>query len=105
MTTKYQIIYWRDIPAQVKVKAERQRSGRPLSDLFQDAIDRAAMHAGKTDSDAYLAEWRNGEWQEREGAPEELLDALIAELETDYPIHRLQQIIQNGGWEAAGDAS
>ncbi len=72
MTPQYQIIYWRDIPAQVKVKAGRQRAARPLSDRFQDAIDQAAMRAGKTDSDAYLEEWHNGDWQKRAGAPEAL---------------------------------
>lgn len=105
MTTKYQIIYWRDIPAQVKVKAGRQRAGRPLSERFTVAIDEAAMRAGKTESDAYLAEWRNGDWQERDGDPDELADALIAELEAAYSAQRLRQLIQNGGREAAGDAS
>jgi hypothetical protein len=105
MTTQYQIIYWRDIPAQVKVKAGRQRAARPLSDHFQEAIDQAAMRAGKTDSDAYLEEWRNGDWQERAGEPEAVLDDLVVEIEAGYPIHRLQQLIQQGGWEAAGEAS
>jgi hypothetical protein len=29
-----------------------------LAQRFQDAIDRAAMRAGKGSSDAYLSEWR-----------------------------------------------
>ncbi len=105
MTTQYQIIYWRDIPAQVKVKAGRKRAGRPLSDRFPVAIDEAAMRAGKTESDAYLAEWRNGGWQERDGDPEPLADVLVAELEAAYPPPRLRRLIQNGGWEADGGTS
>ena len=105
MTNKYQIIYWRDSPAQVKVKAGRERVGRPLSDRFTIAIDKAAMRAGKTESDAYLAEWRNGDWQERNGDAEVLADTLIAELEAAYPTARLQKLIQQGGREADGDAS
>ena len=109
MITQYQIIYWRDIPAQVKVKAGRKRAGRPLPNRFPVAIDEAAMRAGKTESDAYLAEWRNSGWQERDGDPEAdmvaIADALIAELEATYPAGRLKQLIQNGGWEADGDAS
>lgn len=104
MTTQYQIIYWRDIPAQVKVKAGRKRFGKPLTDRFPVAIDKAAMRAGKTESDAYLAEWRSSGWQERVGEPEKLVDALIAELEAAYPPQRLRQLIQNGGLEADGDA-
>ena len=100
--SKYQIIYWRDIPAQVKVKAGRKRVGRPLSDRFPVAIDEAAMRAGKTESGAYLAEWRNGDWQEREGDPEEIADILVAALEANYPAQRLRNLVNNAGWEADG---
>ena len=52
------VVFWRDIPAQVILKAGRRSAKRPLSDRFQKAIDRAAMHAGLHDTDAYLAAWR-----------------------------------------------
>ncbi|KAA3658517.1 MAG: hypothetical protein DWQ04_24825 [Chloroflexi bacterium] len=100
MTIKYQIIYWRDIPAQVKVKAGRKRGGRPLSNRFPVAIDEAAMRAGKTESDHYLAEWRNGDWLEREGELDEVAEALIAELEAAYPPERLRSLIQQHGLES-----
>ena len=32
-----------------------------LSQRFQEAIDRAAMRAGKGSSDAYLADWRRSQ--------------------------------------------
>jgi hypothetical protein len=57
--TTYQIIYWRDIPAQVQVLQERRRISRPLSDRFQVAIDEAAMRDGTFGSDAYLEQWRH----------------------------------------------
>jgi hypothetical protein len=103
MTIKYQIIYWRDIPAQVKVKAGRNRAGRPLSGRFSVAIDEAAMRAGLTDSDAYLTQWRNGEWLECEGEPDEVAAALVTELETDYPPQRVRQLIEQYGLEQAGE--
>ncbi|WP_420641229.1 virulence factor [Candidatus Leptofilum sp.] len=96
---KYQIIYWRDIPAQVKVVAGRQRVGRPLSKRFPVAIDEAAMRSGKTESTDYLAEWRNSDWQERDGEIEEIADALVDELEADYPPQRLRTLIQQHGLE------
>ncbi len=102
MTAQYQIIYWRDIPAQIKVKAGRQRLARPLSDRFQVAIDQAAMRAGKTDSDAYLEEWRTSDWREQEGEPESLLDHLVAELESGYPHSRLDGLVKQGGWAMTG---
>ena len=51
-------VYWRDIPSQVIAKKGRTTSKVQLSQRFQDAIDRAAMRAGKGSSDAYLSEWR-----------------------------------------------
>ena len=50
-------------------------------DRFQIAIDDAAMRAGLAGTDAYLSEWRKSEWQEREGTPQEVADAVAAELE------------------------
>ena len=52
------IISWRDIPAQVIVKRGRETAKVQLSARFQEAVDRAAMRAGKGSSDAYLADWR-----------------------------------------------
>jgi len=96
---KFQVIYWRDIPAQIKGKEGRRRIGRPLSTRFQVAIDEAAMQAGLSGSDDYLAEWRNGDWQEHDGNAEELLDGLLAELEAAYPPERVRRLIANRGQE------
>jgi hypothetical protein len=52
------LITWRDIPAQVVVKRGRETAKAKLSARFQEAVDRAAMRAGKGSSDLYLAEWR-----------------------------------------------
>jgi hypothetical protein len=55
------IISWRDIPAQVVVKRGRETAKVLLSARFQEAVDRAAMRAGKGTSNAYLAGWKHGE--------------------------------------------
>ncbi len=36
----------------------RETAKAKLSDRFQEAVDRAAMRAGKGSSDLYLAEWK-----------------------------------------------
>lgn len=100
MTTNFQIIFWRDIPAQVKAKAGRERSGQQLSKRFGVAIDEAAMRAGLTESDAYLGEWHSSEWQEREGEPAEVATAVAAELEAAYPAERLHRLVAGLGLEA-----
>jgi hypothetical protein len=96
MKTTYQIIYWRDIPAQVKVKEQKGHS-RQLPERFERAIDRAAMHAGAINTDDYLAEWRKSDWQEREGEPETVVEAVVAEIDAAYPEERLTAISRNGG--------
>jgi hypothetical protein len=55
------IISWRDIPAQVVVRRGRETAKVQLSARFQEAVDRAAMRAGRGTSDAYLADWRRSE--------------------------------------------
>lgn len=51
------VIAWRDIPSQVVVKRGRETAKAMLSHRFQEAVDRAAMRAGKTGSEAYIADW------------------------------------------------
>jgi hypothetical protein len=55
------VISWRDVPAQVLVKQGRETAKVQLSQRFQEAVDRAAMRAGKSGSDAYLADWKRSE--------------------------------------------
>ena len=66
------IISWRDIPAQVVIKRGRETAKVQLSHRFQEAVDRAAMRAGKGSSDAYLADWKRS-------APRACSDDLEAE--------------------------
>ena len=57
-----QVVYWRDIPAQVIVKAGRRNvAKRELSLRFTEAIDMCAMREGLAGTDDYLSEWRRGE--------------------------------------------
>ncbi len=95
--TTVQIVYWRDIPAQVKVKAGRVRAGRQLSERFQVAIDRAAMRAGLFNTDDYLNHWRTDDAPEREGEPEAVAEAVAAELEASYTDARLDALGASGG--------
>src|SRR5258707_10787265 len=91
------VISWRDIPAQVIVKRGRESAKVQLSHRFQEAVDRAAMRAGKGSSDAYLADWRRsaprscGENLDQEAA------AAAAELEARYSDADLQRIIRAKG--------
>lgn len=96
----YQIVYWRDIPAQVKVGSGRSRVARQMSLRFQEAIDRAAMRSGLFNTDDYLAEWRTGEAETREGEPDAVAEAVAAEIEAAYDAARLEALAVSGGKEA-----
>ncbi len=93
----FQIVYWRDIPAQIKVGTGRQRVARQMSLRFQEAIDRAAMRSGLFNTDDYLAEWRTGAAEERAGDPEAVADAVLAEIEAAYDAQRLEALAVSGG--------
>ncbi len=105
------VISWRDVPAQVLVKSGRETAKVQLSHRFQEAVDRAAMRAGKAGSDAYLADWKRSE-------PRRCGDNLQAEaqmeaekIEARYSDADLLRIIRAHGIDdslpvttAAGDA-
>ena len=80
----YQILYWRDIPAQIRAFEGRKPISRQLSDHFQLEIDRVAMEEGLEGSDDYLDQWHWSEKQERPGPAAEVLDALVRELEAQF---------------------
>ena len=78
----YQILYWKDIPAQVRVLQEGRRSqSRQMPERFQKEIDARAMSEGLVGSEEYLQHWRWSEKLERNLPPEELLDAVVRELD------------------------
>jgi hypothetical protein len=81
---RYQILYWKDIPAQVRVYPETGRPiSRPLPERFQQEIDAQAMSEGLAGSDDYLAQWHWSEKRERDLPAPELLDTLVRELTGD----------------------
>jgi hypothetical protein len=82
--TQYQIMYWHDIPIQVRAGGRRDRVSAELPQRFQVAIDNAAMAAGLVGSDAYIEVFRWGEAQTREGSPAEVAAAVVAELDAEF---------------------
>jgi hypothetical protein len=95
------VISWRDIPAQVIVKRGREAAKVQLSQRFQEAVDRAAMRAGKGSSDAYLADWKRsnpkpcGDDLHAEAA------AAAASLEARYTDEDLERLIRAKGIDAS----
>ncbi len=91
----YQILYWKEFPSQVMARDDKTVVKRMLSDRFQQAIDAAAMNEGSTDMDAYVDGYVWGPEQTRDGTPDEVLSAVLAELEAEYPPARLAEMIRS----------
>jgi len=95
---KKTLIYWRDIPSQVIVQRGRVREKAMLSARFQEAIDRAAMRAGKGSTDAYMSEWcRKPSSIESDADLGALAAEEAARLEAEFSVERLLQLIRNHG--------
>ncbi len=94
------VVYWRDIPAQIIVKAGRKTAKRELSPRFQEAIDAAAMRGKAAGTDAYLEDWRRGKISETSADMETEADAASKLIEQEYDSDRLATLISNRGYEA-----
>lgn len=90
-------IYWRDIPAQVVGRAGR-KSGfkKELAPRFAQAIDRAAMRAGRGSSDAYLEDWRRVA-EDVDGDLEALVAERVKSLESEFSDEWLEAVVKAGG--------
>lgn len=94
---KLQIIYWRDIPAQIIVSAGRRKARRQLDQRFEKAIDRAAIRAKLHGTDDYLEQWRRSApvdcGDDLESAAAEAADRI----EGEYPEDRVERIVRSNG--------
>jgi len=78
---KYKILYWKEIPTQIRVEDEFDDVTVMLDERFMNLIDAQAMKQGLQDTDAFLAEWRWSEEEEREGPAQEVAAGLKVEIE------------------------
>jgi hypothetical protein len=83
--TTYQILYWHDIPVQVRAGGRRERASQELPARFLDAVDKAALATRLTGTDGYLSQFRWSEAQERPGSPQEVVAAVVTELDAAFP--------------------
>jgi hypothetical protein len=77
----YKILYWQEIPSQIKAEDDADDVTVQLPDRFQERIDLMAARRGLQEADAYLAEWKWSDEEDREGSAEEVAEAVRAELE------------------------
>jgi hypothetical protein len=78
----YKILYWQEVPSQIKAEDDQDDVTVPLPARFQERIDQLAAQRGLQQSDDYLAQWHWSDDQERDGSAQEVADAVCAELQS-----------------------
>jgi hypothetical protein len=101
------IISWRDIPAQVIGRKGRETAKTQLSPRFLEAVDRAAMRAGRGTSHAYLADWKRSPPRP---CGEDIAAEVAAEasrIEARYSDEYLERLVKSSGVDpdAASDGA
>jgi cvfA/B/C family virulence factor len=94
---EFRVTYWRDLPSLVTAREGGHTAKAALDARFMVAIDEAAMRLGATDSDAYLEGWKQGDWEERGGSPEDVAATVAAELEAEFSPERVQEMLDSYG--------
>ena len=97
MAVKKITIVWRDIPSQILIQKGRKRDKMMLEHRFQEAIDRAAMRAGKGSSSAYIAEWRRETELIKEDVSNNFLTEEVQKLQNLFSEEDLKALIKNHG--------
>jgi hypothetical protein len=77
----YKILYWQEIPTQIKAEDDSDDVTVTLDGRFMAQVDILAARRGLQSADDYLAQWKWSEEEERDGSAQEVADALKAELE------------------------
>ena len=83
--SKFQILYWQDVPSQVKAWDDFNEIKLELPQRFTVRIDSLAQAKGLTSTDDFLAQWKWSDEQERDGTADEVAQAVKLELETKFP--------------------
>jgi hypothetical protein len=78
----YKILYWQEVPSQVKAEDDQDEVTVPMPPKFVERIDQLAAKRGLQQSDDYLAQWQWSDDQERPGTASEVAEAVAAELQS-----------------------
>ena len=77
----YRILYWQEVPSQIRAEDENGYVSLPLPQKFMVRIDALAAERGLEGADDYLEQWRWSEEEQREGSAQDVAQAICRELE------------------------
>lgn len=79
---KFQVLYWQDIPSEVKAWDDFDEVKLSLPPRFAELIDASAQRQGLIQQDSYTAQLRWSDPTERAGSPHEVAEAVRKELDS-----------------------
>jgi Virulence factor len=79
----YRILYWQEIPSQIKAADDLDEVTVQLDSRFMERIDQLAAQRGLQGTDEYLAQWHWSDDQARDGTADDVARAVKRELEAD----------------------
>jgi 5-methyltetrahydrofolate--homocysteine methyltransferase len=82
--SKFQILYWQDIPSEVKAWDDFDEVKISLPEKFIVRIDTSAQRQGLVQQDSYSAHFRWSDTAERTGSPREVVESVRKELEATF---------------------
>jgi hypothetical protein len=77
----YKVLYWQEVPSQIRAEDDETDVTLPLPERFQERIDKLAAERGLGGADDYLAQWRWSDEEDREGSAQAVAEAVRDELE------------------------
>ena len=80
----YKILYWQEVPTQIKAEDALDDVTVQLDGRWMERIDRLAGERGLQGADDYLAQWRWSAEEDRPGSAQEVAEAVKAELEAEW---------------------
>ena len=92
MISKYRIMYWKEIPVQVKVEDDLDVISEPLDPRFQQAVDAISMFDGSMGSDDYLMGWTWGEEIKIEGNAKDIVQKISGKYNSSMPKNLISKI-------------
>lgn len=83
--SKFQVLYWQDIPSQVKAWDDFDEIKLDLPPRFADRIDASAQKQGLVQAETYMSQYKWTDATERAGGPQDVAEAIKKELEAKFP--------------------
>lgn len=96
---KVTIVYWKEIPVQIKATDDSGQLSQPLDPRFQDGVDKVSLFDLSSGADEYLEGWAMGESFDVEGSAREAAAHTAKRFNNGFPedfVSRIRELHKSG---------